>query len=200
VLDVSDRLVVIVGGGVVAVRKANALLECGATRVRVVAPEIHEDLPEAVDRLRERYDARHLDGAALAFAATDSPQVNEQVVRDARERGILVNRADEGEPAGDFVTPARFHHGEVVIGVAAGSPALAVAIRNDIARQIDWRRMKMAVAMQSLRPWIRGRMPAERRSQVLRELAGDEAIEVLDRGGEPALRDWIGRKYPELKL
>jgi siroheme synthase-like protein len=198
-LDVTERPIVIVGGGAVAARKSRALIDCGATRIRVVAPQIRDEIAGLVERIRESYEPRHLDGASLVFAATDSPAVNAQVVGDARQRGILVNRADDAEPGGDFVTPARFHHGEVVIGVSAGSPALAAAIRDDVTRQLDWRRMKMAVAMLSLRPWVISRMPADRRAQAFRELADDEAIDLLDRGGEEALRDWMMRKYPELK-
>ena len=37
-LDVTDRPVVIIGGGGVASRKAEGLLEAGATRIRMVAP------------------------------------------------------------------------------------------------------------------------------------------------------------------
>src|SRR4051794_25436732 len=87
-LDVTDRLVVIVGGGAVAVRKANGVLEAGARRVRCVAPEFHPDLPSAVERVPERYEPRHLDGAGLAFACTDLTDVNDVVCRDCRQRGV----------------------------------------------------------------------------------------------------------------
>src|SRR5438132_766481 len=114
-LDVSARLVVIVGGGGVAARKAATLLETGATRVRVVAPEFDPQMPTHVERVSEPYHPRHLDGAQLVFAATDSPEINEQVVLDARSRGVFVNRSDEGKPQGDFITPARFQEGEVIV-------------------------------------------------------------------------------------
>src|SRR5437879_11657828 len=106
-LDVTNRLVVIIGGGGVSARKAKGLLDAGATRVRVVSPTFHKDVPAAVERIAERYEARHLEGARLAFAATDSAETNDAVVADARRLGILVCRADvdEGEP-GDFSTPA----------------------------------------------------------------------------------------------
>src|SRR4051794_24057378 len=95
-LDVTGRLVVIVGGGAVAVRKVDGLLAAGATRVRVVSPVFHAEMPlddSRVERVAAAYESRHLDGAALVFAATDLPEVNAAVVRDARSRGILVNRA-----------------------------------------------------------------------------------------------------------
>src|SRR5258706_10473453 len=119
-LDVTNRLVVIIGGGGVAARKARGLLDAGATRVRVVSPTFHKDLPAAVERIAERYEARHLEGAGLAFAATDSGETNDAVVADARRLGILVSRADvdEGEP-GDFSTPAVVRKGAITVAFSA---------------------------------------------------------------------------------
>ncbi|MEO9108916.1 MAG: NAD(P)-dependent oxidoreductase, partial [Jatrophihabitantaceae bacterium] len=75
-LDVTGRRVLVVGGGVVATRRAIALAAAGA-QVRVVAPKVSEDL-HGVDvdlELREFADS-DLDGAWLAVAATDNPTVN----------------------------------------------------------------------------------------------------------------------------
>src|SRR5258708_3822212 len=138
-LDVTDRLVVIIGGGRGAVRKARGLVEAGARRVRMVAPAFPEDVPAAVEKLAERFEPRHLDDAALAFAATDSPETNDQVVREARRRGVWVNRADAGdEEPGDFTTPAVLRKGPVTVTVStAGAPALAAMVRDELAALFD---------------------------------------------------------------
>ena len=202
-LDVTDRLVVIVGGGAVAVRKAAGLIECGATRVRCVAPEFDLGLPSGAERVQERYEPRHLDGAGLVFAATDDPAVNAAVVRDARARGVLVNRADaaaDDEP-GDFTVPATLRRSAVTVAVSAGSPALSVVIREGIAAQWDERWSRMAEAMQTLRPMIVGRtdIPQERRRAMLRDLASREALDWLGVGKDFALKQWLVARYPELK-
>jgi siroheme synthase-like protein len=200
-LDVADRTIVIVGGGAVAARKAATLLECGATRVRVVAPSCVSQMPAKVQHIAESYEPRHLDGAQLIFAATDSAQTNTQVVRDAQSLGVMVNRVDDGEPGGDFVVPARFQEGEVIVSVTAGSAALAAAIRNDLARRLDRRHAKMAQAMQTLRPAIRDSgLGSERRTAVFRDLASDEAIATIDSGGIDELRRWIVSRHPDLKI
>ena len=85
-LDVTDRLVVIVGGGAVAVRKAAGVIEAGATPGCVRRRRLTPAMPEAVERVEAPYEPRHLDGAGLVFAATDLPAVNDAVVRDARAR------------------------------------------------------------------------------------------------------------------
>src|SRR3954468_20844715 len=98
-LDLRGRRIVIVGGGSVALRKATGLVDAGASpgQIRVVAPRLPAAFPSGVTILPEAYRPAHLDDADLAFAATDSPVVNEQVVRDARARRVLVCRADVDE-------------------------------------------------------------------------------------------------------
>lgn len=203
-LDVTDRLVVIVGGGAVAVRKARGLIDCGAKRIRCVSPRFDPGIQDSVERVEGRYDARHLDGAALVFAATDDPAVNAAVVRDARARGILVNRADatdDGEP-GDFSTPAKFVDGAVAVTVSAGgSPALAALIRDGIEAKWDPRWTRMAEAMQSIRPMIAGRadLPPPTRQRIFRELATEESLALVAERGIDGLRSWLLERFPELK-
>jgi precorrin-2 dehydrogenase/sirohydrochlorin ferrochelatase len=200
-LDVSDRLIVIIGGGSVAARKATGLLEAGATRVQVVAPEPSPDLPEGVELIRDSYRPEHLDGASLVFAATDEPDVNAQVVRDAHARKLLVSRADATEEdAGDFTTPAKFTQGPVIVAVSAGgNPALAATIRAGLAWRFDKRWAVMAEAMQQLRPQIMSNQnltPAQR-TAIFRNLAGEDALYLLARDGTDALLAWLVERHPE---
>ena len=200
VLDLADRLVVIVGGGAVAARKASGVLSAGATRVRCVSPLISDEMPGTVERIGQNYDERHLDGAGLVFAATDRHDVNDAVVRDARRRGILVNRADsDDELPGDFSTPAKFGAGPVTVTVSGGSPAISAVIRDDLAAKIDGRLVRMAEAMRVLRPQIKSSgLAISERVEVFRELARPAAIQILDEGGMDALRAWLQRQFPEL--
>ena len=199
VLDVTDRLVVIVGGGGVAARKARGVLEAGATRVRCVSPAFDAEMPESVERVPEAYEARHLDGAGLVFAATDLAAVNDSVVRDARARGVLVNRADsDDDHPGDFAVPAKLREGPVVVGVATGgSPALAVLVRNGLRERWDPRWSRMAEVMLGLRRSLIERLdnPQVRRD-ALRDLATDEALSVLDSGGAEAVIQWLLARHP----
>jgi siroheme synthase-like protein len=198
-LDVTDRLVVIVGGGAVAVRKVKGLLDAGATHVRVVSPAFHDEMPDAagVERAYGTYEPAHLDGASLVFAVTDLPKVNERVTRDAKERGIWVNRGDEGE-RGDFATPAKLVDGDVIVTVSAGSAALAAAIRDDVASKLDRRYVRLADAMKTLRPAVRSSVAEEpARAAIFRDLASREALEAIEKG---KLFEWIRARYPSLRI
>ena len=150
--------------------------------------------------MSEPYRAALLDGADLVFAATDDPGVNEAVVRDARERGALVCRADadEDEP-GDFITPAKWHAGALIVAVSAGSAALAAAMRDQIARSLDPAWIKMADVMQSLRPAMRKIADPQRRREVFRALASEQAVRTLGEHDAQGLRRWLSERFPDLK-
>ena len=199
-LDVTDRLVVIVGGGAVAVRKVKGLLEAGATRVRIVSPAFHDEMPDApgVERVHGTFEPGHLDGASLVFAVTSLAKVNERVTDEAKARGIWVNRSDEGDE-GDFATPARIREGEITVTVAAGSAALSAAIRDDLAAKLDRRHVKLAEAMKTLRPAVRNTVAdPEIRAAVFRDLASAEAMEIVDVRGVEGLLFWIRQRHPQL--
>lgn len=200
-LDVSDRLAVIIGGGEVAARKVKGLRDAGAQRVRVVAPKFSAAFASSIERIAQAYRAQHLDGAALAFAATDQPEVNDAVVRDARARGILVSRADaEDDEPGDFILPAKFVEGSATVTVSTGSPALAGLIRDELKTRWDPRWTKMGDAMAELRPILRDRSNLSRiqRQRIFRDLASEEALNALNEGGIEGLRNWLAQR-PDMK-
>ncbi len=150
-LLLQGRAAVVVGGGAVATRKARALARCGA-KVTVVAPDVADALSRLRGiRVRQRtYRAGDLQGAALAFAATDDRAVNARVARDARRLRIPVNVADD-PLACDFHVPAVARRGTLTIAVGTGgtSPSLASALRDRLAAALPngiARRMRKAGA------------------------------------------------------
>jgi precorrin-2 dehydrogenase/sirohydrochlorin ferrochelatase len=133
-LNLEDRLCVVVGAGAIGLRKVRGLMNAGA-RVRLIAPEAPTDetLADGIEVLRRPFRAGDLDGSALTFAATDDREVNAAVAEEARRRGIPVNVADApGE--GDFTLPALLRQGEVTVAVstAGQSPALAALLRDTL--------------------------------------------------------------------
>lgn len=132
-LDLKDRSCVIVGGGKVAGRKARTLLLAGAL-VKVVSPGIDPALESLVTETEHRgYESGDLAGAMLAFAATDSREVNAAVTREAKERGIPVNVAD-APSEGDFALPSTLRRGGLQVAVSTGgaSPTLAREVRQEL--------------------------------------------------------------------
>jgi precorrin-2 dehydrogenase/sirohydrochlorin ferrochelatase len=132
-LDLSGRRCVVVGGGGVADRKARKLLQARA-EVVVISPEVGAELESvAVEIHRREYREGDLEGAYLAFAATNVRKVNAAVAREAKERGILVNVADSPSE-GDFALPSTLRRGRLQVAVSTGgaSPTLARRIRGEL--------------------------------------------------------------------
>lgn len=121
-----------------AARKARGLVEAGA-RVTVVAPRCEPDLPGLpVEWIPRGFEPADLEGAYLAYAATDNRSVNAQVAAEAKRRGIPVNVADAPEEC-DFIVPSRVRRANVQIAVSTSGedPKQAVALRKKIERALD---------------------------------------------------------------
>jgi siroheme synthase-like protein len=129
-LDLSGRRCVVVGGGEVANRKARKLLQARA-EVVVISPEVRPELESVASEVHRRpYEDGDLEGAHLAFAATDAREVNAAVAWEAKERGIPVNVADRPSE-GDFALPSTLRRGRLQLAVSTGgaSPTLARKIK-----------------------------------------------------------------------
>lgn len=124
----------VVGAGNVAVCKIESLLRRGAI-ITVVAMEVAPPVRRmAEDRLLRLIDGpfrkSHLDGQAIVFAATNDPDINRSVSREARRRGIPANVADSPDEC-TFISPAIVEEKEFTFAVSTGGkhPGAARAIR-----------------------------------------------------------------------
>lgn len=131
-LTLDGRLCVVVGGGSVAARKVEALLE-SAARVRVVSPMLAPRLRTLAEAGRIEWVARgytpgDLEGATLAFAATNDAAINRQVAADAVARATLVNVAD-APGLGNFIVPATLRRGDLTLAISTGGGAPGYARR-----------------------------------------------------------------------
>jgi precorrin-2 dehydrogenase/sirohydrochlorin ferrochelatase len=184
VLDGARIRALVVGGGVVAHRKAAALLESGAT-LRIVAPSLSPEMRLLVDHPRvtvseREYDAGDIADATLVVAATDRREVNARVAADAHANARLVNVADE--PAeGDWVSVAMHRAGPLVIGVSVGGvPTAATRIRDAIAERFDRRYVSALTALIALRRQILDAGGTDAWRQVDRELVGPDFCERVE--------------------
>jgi siroheme synthase-like protein len=138
----SGKRVLVVGGGPVAARKAEALLRAGA-RVRAVAPEWSDEFAAlagrpGLRRVTDRFVPRHLDDIFIAVAATDDGRVQKFIAREAAKRNIPLNVADV--PAlSDFYLPATLRQGALSVSVSSSghSPLLAVRVRDRLRELIS---------------------------------------------------------------
>ncbi|GAA1918003.1 uroporphyrinogen-III C-methyltransferase [Nocardioides hwasunensis] len=133
-LVLTDRKVVVVGGGHVAQRRVPALIATGAL-VTLVSPEVTpaiEGLAGELTLVLRDFSEPDLDGAWYVLAATDDPEVNARVAAAAEARHTFCVRSDDAL-GGSAWTPAVGHHGSVTVGVLGDrEPQKSAALRDDI--------------------------------------------------------------------
>ena len=133
-LDLRGKRCVVVGGGKVAKRKVESLVEAGAV-VTVIAPEVTQ-LPDTVAIIRRPFQPKDLDGARFVIAATDDPAVNAAVADAAEACGIWVNAVDDPVNCSVFL-PAVVRRGAFCLAISTGgaSPAFARRLRERLERE-----------------------------------------------------------------
>ena len=141
-LKLENKECVVFGGGKVATRKVQSLLEVGAG-VTVVSPDL---TPELFTLWKEGRIACHyrlyhrgdVQGHTLAISATNNPDVNRQIVAEAREAGVLVNVVDVPGLC-DFYVPSVVRRGDLLLAISTNGtfPALAREIRKWLEKEFD---------------------------------------------------------------
>jgi precorrin-2 dehydrogenase/sirohydrochlorin ferrochelatase len=136
-IDLKGRKCIIIGGGNVAARKVEILLQFGAHLV-VISPKLIPELEAYkekgafihIDRL---YCDKDIEGAFLVIAATSDNEANERIYNTAVKLNIFVNVVDDPEKC-TFLFPSVIKKDDLVIGVStSGSfPMLSKALRKKI--------------------------------------------------------------------
>jgi precorrin-2 dehydrogenase/sirohydrochlorin ferrochelatase len=187
-LDVRDRPCLVVGGGRVAERKIQTLLDAGAALTvvsPVLSPRLQEQFRAGVFTYRSKYfDRTDLEGMFLVIASTDSPETNDAVARACREQDILVNVVDPPEE-GSFVVPSSVRRGDLMIAVSTGgaSPALAKKIRQELEARYGPEYALFLEKLAALRTRIIAEVSDEqRRRNIFHALADSDVIDLLKQG------------------
>lgn len=138
--NIKGKICVVVGGGEVALRKAERLLECGA-KVSIISPKLSSELAELknkkiITHIASEYSDNLIDKAALIIGATNDEKTNTRISKDARTRSIPVNIVDDPKKC-DFILPSVVQRGDLAITIGTGgkSPALARYLREELEQQ-----------------------------------------------------------------
>lgn len=140
-LKLDGQPCLVVGGGMVAQRKIEGLLQSHA-RVTVIAQEANQTIQawaktDKIDLLERPYESGDVSGQILVIAATDHQPTNRLIYQEARRANIPVNVVDD-PPLCSFYYPAVYQEGELKIAVSTNgqTPVLAKLIRDDIKEHL----------------------------------------------------------------
>jgi uroporphyrin-III C-methyltransferase/precorrin-2 dehydrogenase/sirohydrochlorin ferrochelatase len=162
--DLTNRPVLVVGGGVVAERRVTLLIQAKAA-VTVLAPGLTERLGElaaegAIAHLPRPYAPDSLEPYWLVIAATDERAVNAAVAAAATAAKRLCNVVDDPELS-TFIMPAIVDRAPVTIAIGSSglSPVLARWIKGVIETLLPARLGALAELAGRWRKPVRERVP-----------------------------------------
>jgi precorrin-2 dehydrogenase / sirohydrochlorin ferrochelatase len=141
-LNILDKLCTIIGGGKVAQRKIKGLLEAGA-KIKVISPQVTKTIATLARKghitlISKAFDKSDLESAILIFAATDDKEVNINVAKEAHNRGLCVNIADNPDLS-DFFVPSVIRKPPILITLSTSgqSPGLSKKLRKELLNKVS---------------------------------------------------------------
>jgi len=184
-IDLENRPVLVVGGGIIAQRKVETLLEAGAL-VTVVSPQITEQLDaygqsNRISVRQRGFIPSDVDGVSLVISATDDPTTQTEVASIAASKNVLVNTVDKPELC-SFIVPAILRRGDITIAISTSgkSPSLAAELRARLDRVLTEEFARTANVLGAVR------------QEVHRQFAGsDDRKRVFDSIIGSGIIEWI---------
>ncbi len=121
-VDLTQKKVIVIGGGKIAARRIKTLLTF-AGEITVIAPTCTEEI-EALHGKGEilykqkKYEAADIENADVVLVVTDDYDLNEEIYKICKEKNILVNVASNQEKC-DFHFPGILEYEDVIMGFNA---------------------------------------------------------------------------------
>ena len=194
-LDLQNRPVLVVGGGMIAEGKTLQLVEAQAN-VHIVSPTLTEALRQKVAQGIITYRSGEfaetdLDDKALVISATNIQAVNEAVAQAANARGLLCNVVDQPALC-NFITPTIVTRGDLQIAISSSgkSPTVALRVKREISDLIGEEYETLLEITAELRAEFRQVTPDyNTRRDFLKSFVDSEALDLIRVGKVKEARD-----------
>ena len=194
-LDLKNRPVLVVGGGLIAEGKLLQLVEAGA-QVHLVSPTLTGTLQKLVESGTITYRCGKFEDSDLAenflvVCATNFQSVNEEVAQAAGLRNMLCNVVDQPALC-NFITPAIVTRGALQISISSAgqSPSVAQRVKREIAELIGTEYEVLLEITSALRTDFREVTPDYNiRRDFLRGFVDSEALDLIRQGKPEAARE-----------
>lgn len=137
-IDISESKILVIGGGQSALKKIKILQQFGA-QVEVVAESILDEIYAlGITCFRKTYEKSDLNGYLMLYSCTNNIGLDQQIARDGREAGILVNVHDNPALC-QFVSPAIYRDGNISVAVSSNAENVyeAIRLRNEIREYLE---------------------------------------------------------------
>ena len=191
-LNLKDKKAVVAGGGKVAERKVQSLINAGAD-VKVISPDITENLRKlkkkgSIKHIKRNYKRGDLKDAFIVVAGTSSAEINLKIAQEAQ---YLVNVID-APSEGNYIVPSIVRRGPLAIAISTEgvSPAVSKAVRQEIERLYGKEFALYLEFVEQIRKEAREKIKNDRtRAKFLKSLASEELFtDVRNKGFRAAYK------------
>lgn len=138
-VDVENQNCLVVGGGVVALRKIEKLLPFNPN-ITVVSPKVHKEILSIknINIIKRKFDFNDLKEKSFVITATDDKVLNKEIYNFCEENNIPVNTVDDKDNC-SFIFPALAKNKGVTVAISTSgkSPLYAKYLRKKIENLIQ---------------------------------------------------------------
>ncbi len=166
-LELRNRKCLVVGGGIIALRKVTGLLRAKASVV-VVSPEFEKRFrrfKNNIVMIQKPFDIGDVTAdCAVVIAATNVDKINRMVSDRARELNIPCNVVDQPELC-SFIVPAVVRRGSVSVAIStnASSPRFSKYLKKKIGETVTMDYALIAGIMSEVRLFLKKNCPNQRK-------------------------------------
>ena len=189
-LNLTNKNVIIIGGGKIAERRITTLLNSNAS-ITVISPQVTPKIKRYIENKKVKWVNRpftpnDLHEAFLVVVATDDTVINELVVENA-PTNALINVVEDAKQ-GNIQFPANFKRGKLTIAVSTdgASPILTKRIKDKLEAEYDENYEYYLDFLYEARALVKkSNLTKEEKREVLKELVTDNFFD------EKKQQDWI---------
>ena len=172
-MEIKGQKCLVVGGGMVALRKIEKLLPFGV-EITVVSPVFCAEIEEmeGITRVCRGFEGNDIDEMLFVIGATDDEAVNAEISALCREKNIPVNIVDDPQKC-TFFFPALVKRGEFVAGFSTGggSPLAAQYIRKKVEDAVPEGFDRVVEVLSAVREQVKAEVPdIKRRENIFRQI------------------------------
>jgi precorrin-2 dehydrogenase/sirohydrochlorin ferrochelatase len=196
-LNLVDKNCLIIGGGKVAERKVQDLLNYDA-QITVISPLTEDKIQHWANKgiitwKKRKFQESDLNNAFLVFLATDNSELNRQVVNYCREKRVFVNAVDD-PPNCDFYVPSVVRRQSLAIAISTEgkSPLFARKMREELDKTITAEYGEFVEILGELRELIKAQVTdISKRKEILTSLVYSDILELLKAGEKEKVRERV---------
>jgi len=196
-LDLRKKKCLVIGGGKVAERKVDNLLEYGC-KIRVISPQVEENIElwaaqGRIELFQRKFEEEDIEGIFIVFVATNDQRINKIVSDLCHERNILVNAVDD-PPYCDFYVPSILRRNSLVLAISTQgkSPAFAGRLRRELEEIITAEYGEFVDMLGEQREYVKENIDdIEIRKQIFEKLAYSDILDLLKVGEKEKAREKV---------